>query len=450
MSMRMPPVPARGFDFSRTLASQGWFHSAELPDGTLIEGHNSLASLRERYARFPLPSDLAGRRVLDVGAWDGWFSFEAERRGAKVTAIDCVEIENFLYLRRAFTSNVDYRVLDLFEVPGAKLGKFDYVLFLGVLYHLKHPLWALEIVCGLTDETAIVESFVTESSGCQCNRTLVPSMEFYETIELGNQLDSWYGPSLECLMAMCRSAGFARVELINSSGGYAALACYRKWRSVCATPTQDAPELVGVANARNFGINFSSQKDEYVSCWFRSTSCTVAREDLRLEIGGYGAAALYLADQGDGFWMANFRLPPGLEMGWNLLRLRFEHSHFGSALRIAVDMPLIVERLSISVACDGKTWNRRHISLGESGSLSCWVQGLPENADKHNVRVYLAERRLKLSYVSDADARDCRQVNALVPSAVEPGEYGCRVECGGVSSEPWRLSVQAAFLSEGA
>jgi 2-polyprenyl-3-methyl-5-hydroxy-6-metoxy-1,4-benzoquinol methylase len=121
MSMRMPPVPARGFDFSRTLASQGWFHSAELPDGTLIEGHNSLASLRERYARFPLPSDLAGRRVLDVGAWDGWFSFEAERRGAKVTAIDCVEIENFLYLRRAFTSNVDYRVLDLFEVPGQSL-----------------------------------------------------------------------------------------------------------------------------------------------------------------------------------------------------------------------------------------------------------------------------------------------------------------------------------------
>src|SRR5581483_1834048 len=136
----IPTRPSRrGRDFSQELAEKGWYHSFELPDGTRIEGHNTLDILRKRWARFPLPGDLGGRRVLDVGAWDGWFSFEAERRGAEVTAIDCVEL------------------------PEAGLGRFDFVFFLGVLYHLKHPLLALETVCALTTDTAIVESFVTDA-----------------------------------------------------------------------------------------------------------------------------------------------------------------------------------------------------------------------------------------------------------------------------------------------
>ena len=89
-------LPRRGRDFSQELAGGGWYHSFELPDGSRFEGHNTLEILNRRYARFPLPGDLRGKRVLDVGAWDGWFSFEAERHGAEVTAIDCVELPNFL------------------------------------------------------------------------------------------------------------------------------------------------------------------------------------------------------------------------------------------------------------------------------------------------------------------------------------------------------------------
>ncbi len=82
-------------DHSQELAEKGWYHSFELPGGAVIEGVNPLPRLRERYARFPIPADLHGKRVLDIGAWDGWFSFEAERHGAEVTAIDCVEAPHF-------------------------------------------------------------------------------------------------------------------------------------------------------------------------------------------------------------------------------------------------------------------------------------------------------------------------------------------------------------------
>src|SRR5450755_1687863 len=108
--------PRRGKDFSQELADMGWYHSFELPDGTRIDGFCQLKWLRERYARFPLPADLTGKRVLDIGAWDGWFSFEAVRHGAAVTAIDCVEVANFLEIQKKLASPVSYRILDFYEL----------------------------------------------------------------------------------------------------------------------------------------------------------------------------------------------------------------------------------------------------------------------------------------------------------------------------------------------
>src|SRR5580658_3153416 len=121
------------------LAQTGWWHSFELPDGRKIDGANDLPGLKRRLALFPIPDDLSGKRVLDIGAWDGWFSFELERRGADVVSVDNVESPNFLYLHRELNSRIDYRILDVYELTPQKLGRFDIVLFLGVLYHLKHP-----------------------------------------------------------------------------------------------------------------------------------------------------------------------------------------------------------------------------------------------------------------------------------------------------------------------
>lgn len=103
----------RKLDFAKELVASGWYHSMNFPDGEVIEGYMSLAVQEERYRDFRLPGDLSGRRTLDIGAWDGWFSFEMERHGAAVTAVDLVEVKNFLYAHRRLQSSVTYLVSDV-------------------------------------------------------------------------------------------------------------------------------------------------------------------------------------------------------------------------------------------------------------------------------------------------------------------------------------------------
>src|SRR6202046_5001162 len=138
----------------------GWYHSMELPDGRVIAGFQSIERLRARIAQFHIPGDLRGKRVLDIGAWDGWFSFEMERRGAEVLAIDNWDNPRFHQARAMLNSRVEYRQMDMYELTPERVGRFDIVLFLGVLYHLKHPLLALERVCALATGLAAVGSLL--------------------------------------------------------------------------------------------------------------------------------------------------------------------------------------------------------------------------------------------------------------------------------------------------
>src|ERR1039458_9351795 len=143
------------------LARLGWYHSMELPDGRVIPGFQSLDVLRNRIAQFPVPADLRGKRALDIGAWDGWFTFELERRGARVMAVDSTAFERFRVARDLLGSQAEYRIDDVCRLSPAKIGYFDIVMFLGVLYHLKHPMLALEKVCELSTDMVCIESFVS-------------------------------------------------------------------------------------------------------------------------------------------------------------------------------------------------------------------------------------------------------------------------------------------------
>ena len=263
----------RQTDRSPALREYGWYHSFEFPDGTFIRGVQSLEQLRERWARFPIPADLTGKRVLDIGAWDGWFSFEAERHGADVVSVDCVEIDNLLSAKQKLNSQVDYRVSDLYKLPALQLGTFDYVFFLGVLYHVKHPLLALQIVCAFTRDVAIVESAVIDGPQYEAGkREEIPTLEFFETDELGGHFDNWFGPSVSCLMAMCRSVGFAYVELLSVTATTASVACFRRWPEPAGPFLESPPSLLAVVNNANLGINVSTDADEYLSWWFRERS----------------------------------------------------------------------------------------------------------------------------------------------------------------------------------
>jgi tRNA (mo5U34)-methyltransferase len=431
-------------EWDGTLAQKGWWHSFELPDGRIIDGVCDVKGLKNRLAQFPIPENLEGKRVLDIGAWDGWFSFEMERRGAEVTAVDNWDNERFRYIRQELGSRVDYRILDVYELDPFRLGRFDIVLFLGVLYHLKHPLLALEKVCALTDGLAAVDSFVvTETYKRKGRAGDLPAMEFYEVDELGGQFDNWVGPNVECLLAFCRTAGFARVKLQSMLRHSACVACYRRWEALSA-PRHAPPQLIKVEHNANRGINFHRASDGYVSCWFTTDEEPLTREGVMPEVDGYGSPVVFLAHQAGGEWQINFKLPPGIEAGWREVRLRTATSGFSNVMRIPVDVPAKPTALTITGVCDGGTWMPNQLQLGEGAVISMWVTGLPENADRNNVGVWVGGMRLGIEYIAAPEGDKARQMNVRAPLGAKGGEYWLVVTMGDVSSRPAGIKFLAA------
>ena len=314
------------------LSKHSSYHSLELADGTVIPGLIGIEALRARIRSFPIPEDLRGKRVLDVGAASGWNSFEMERRGAEVVAVDCVEFEEFHMASALLGSKVDYRIMDVDELTPESIGRFDYVLFFGVLYHLRHPLLGLERICSLATEAAFVESFVTDTGpdpGAAC------TLEFYETNELGGQIDNWCGPNINCLLAMCRAAGFARVVFEHQTDRRAGATCYRKFEPPPADPAAPVPRIHAAVNNRTSATYFNPAKDEYICLYFASPQTELTRDQLRVEIDGYGVpvlllSRLYWANE----WQANLKVPPFLGLGAHEIRLRTIASTFSNVFRI--------------------------------------------------------------------------------------------------------------------
>jgi tRNA (mo5U34)-methyltransferase len=432
----------RETDRSPALRQLGWYHSFEFPAGTSVDGVQTIAQLTERWARFPLPPDLTGKRLLDIGAWDGWFSFEAERRGASVVALDCVEIPNFLAAKERIGSAVDYRVTNLYQIPKLQLGAFDYVFFLGVLYHVKHPLLALEIVCALTREVAIVESAVIDGPAYEAGvREEIPTLEFFETDELGGHLDNWFGPSVACLMAMCRAVGFARVELLSVTATTACVACFRRWPAPQQQSLHAAPELAAVVNNATLGVNVSRDNDDYLTWWFTCDE-PLTRDDLQFEVGGFGCHAVSLTKREGNSWSANTILPPGAAEGWAEARMRTTSSQFSNVKRIAVDMRVEAGgQFELKAVQDGTTWETGRISSG-SGHLVLWILGLADNCDRANIAVFLDRERLLVDYVGEPDENGARQVNVRLPeNRVTDRTMRIHVRHGGMQSN--ELEVKA-------
>jgi tRNA (mo5U34)-methyltransferase len=422
-----------------SLQRLGWYHSIELPGGEVIPGLQTIEQLRTRVAQFPIPADLRGKRVLDIGAWDGWFSFEMERRGAEVVALDYVPQERFFKARELLGSRVRYETGDICRISPARLGRFDIVLFFGVLYHVKHPLLALEKVCELSTDMVCIESYVTGADMSQA-----PLIEFYETTELLGQFDNWHGPNLSALMALCRTAGFARVSFESTLGNRAHVTCYRHWSA--APGAADPPLLTCVANSVTRDHEFSSGRDDYVAFWFE-TEPGLTTDDVMPEIGPYGTRAACLYDMGGKGWHLNCKLPPGLEPGWHDCRLRTPSSAYSNALRIAVDVPL-AERLPSSTRAaheivsvtDGRTWDEARVKIGEGSCLSLWARGLPD-VSMRRCTVRLNGSDLAVVYISRADEHGVRQVNAMLPSGLKPGAATVTLTVNGAESAATNIEL---------
>ena len=162
-----------------------------------------------------------------------------------------------------------------------------------------------------------------------------PSLiEFYETTELGGQIDNWCGPNIKCLLAMCRSAGFARVRLEGVVAGRARVTCRRHWEPPDPHPSQPAPWIHAAINNRTNDIYFHHGKDEYVCVYFKTPERDLTLDRIRVEVDGYGVPSLVLADLGRDGWQANFRIPPWLEPGPHEVRVRTVQSPLSDVYRI--------------------------------------------------------------------------------------------------------------------
>src|SRR5271166_1091860 len=114
-----------------------WYHKFEFAPGIVTPGSRNSQSLLDQ---LDLPQNMSGLRVLDIGARDGFFSFECERRGAaEVVAVDYVPAEQtgFLVAKQILGSKLTLRHENLYDLNVSNYGVFDIVLLLGVLYHLR-------------------------------------------------------------------------------------------------------------------------------------------------------------------------------------------------------------------------------------------------------------------------------------------------------------------------
>ena len=315
------------------------YHSLELKDGTVIPGIIPVANLKARLDRYPLPEDLRGKRVLDIGAASGWNSFECERRGAEVVAIDCVEYDELVAVKRLRESKIEYVVADVEEIVPERFGFFDYVLFFGVFYHLRHPLLALENVCSVTRGLAFIESYVIDAAPdpARCH------MEFYETDELGGQIDNWCGPTTQCLIAMTRSAGFPRVEFLYEDSRRGGLVAHRRWAPVRPLAGAKPPFLCSAVNNRHNDIVFQPRKDEYMVLAFLSDE-QLANDDVLVEIDEYGIPAIFLVHHEAGYWQVNVKVPPGISPGDHNVRVGTKAGGFSDPVKIRM-LPFGAERL---------------------------------------------------------------------------------------------------------
>jgi tRNA (mo5U34)-methyltransferase len=191
-----------------------WFHSVDLGDGVVSKGCKPINVLQKE-AEAVFKYGVAGKSVLDIGAWDGSFSFAAEERNARdVLATDYFcwcgpgwgKKVAFELARKGRGSKVRDLVIDIPELSIERVGKFDIVLFLGVLYHLKNPLLALEQIAPLVTEMLILD---TETSLDTMDE---PVMRFFPGSELNNDPTNWWAPNIVCIKAMLKVAGFKQVE----------------------------------------------------------------------------------------------------------------------------------------------------------------------------------------------------------------------------------------------
>ncbi len=215
-----------GDDVSRQIAELApWFHDLHLPSGHRTAPDHPLGdfpAFKWRQIAPHVAEDLSGARALDIGCNAGFYAFELAARGAEVLALDIDEH----YLRQARWAarhldprgRIEFRQGSVYDLAGVA-ARFDLVLFLGVLYHLRHPLLALDLVSERVGDRLILQTLTMPGEApiappgdlpiharSALARPGWPRAAFIER-SLAGDPTNWWAPDDACVQAMVRSAG---------------------------------------------------------------------------------------------------------------------------------------------------------------------------------------------------------------------------------------------------
>lgn len=210
----------------RRVAELGdWFHNIDLAGVKTAPDHflGDYPSVKWKRFSTAIPDNLHGKSVLDVGCNAGFYSIQMKQRGAeRVVAIDTDEhyLAQARFAAKVSGADIEFHKLSVYRVGELK-EHFDLVLFMGVLYHLRHPLLALELL----HEHVVGDLLVAQSMlrGSNERMEVPPDFPFWadETFEnenfprmyfvenkFANDPTNWWIPNRSCFEAMLRSAGF--------------------------------------------------------------------------------------------------------------------------------------------------------------------------------------------------------------------------------------------------
>jgi tRNA (mo5U34)-methyltransferase len=212
----------------RAAALGPWFHNLDLGGVRTAPEHFlfDYPAVKWRGFSHAIPADLSGKRVLDIGCNGGFYSLEMTRRGASVVGIDHDEryLAQARFAAEVGGMSIDFRQMSVYDV--AALGeRFDLVLFIGVLYHLRHPLLALDLIHEhVAGDTLVFQSL---QRGARDAMPIAPDYDFFEQAmfddarwpklhfieqRYSNDPTNWWAPNAAASAAMLRSAGFAILD----------------------------------------------------------------------------------------------------------------------------------------------------------------------------------------------------------------------------------------------